>query len=161
MAKYKAQATADSGAFQEFVEEIIEMDMIAQNGNVETYELVTTMDVNHRLDLSEGVISYTELCEACGSELEKDDYMETDSGSVCLRCQVDAMGHEEPLTVSQAALLSGLSDRGIRKAIDNDLLKAIKFGRDWMIVRGDLDDWMKNRRAEHRPERGADRAQQC
>ena len=102
MAKYKVSAIANSGAFQAIMDEIVEMELRNtetkvvdhEMEQVEHYDLITTMCVDRQLDLSEGVLQYTEYCEICGAELEE-DYLETDTGSVCKQCQDEAEALEE------------------------------------------------------------------
>ncbi len=49
------------------------------------------------------------------------------------------------LTTAQAAELAGISRKGILQAIERGRLKAVKFGRDWMIDQADWEAWLSSR----------------
>jgi len=93
MAKYRVTAKANSGAFVDFTEYIKEMDLIEQDGDNEVYEITTNMDIENKLNQSHGVVDYSEHCELCGGFFGC-DYMETDTGSVCSKCQSEAEGYD-------------------------------------------------------------------
>jgi excisionase family DNA binding protein len=57
----------------------------------------------------------------------------------------------ERLTVKKAAEIAELTEMAIRAAANKGRLKAEKFGRDWVIYRKDLEDWLAHN--EHRPGR--------
>jgi excisionase family DNA binding protein len=52
-----------------------------------------------------------------------------------------------PLSVADAASLAGISDRGIRKAINARRLRADRVGRSWVIDRVDLQQFLQTREA--------------
>lgn len=45
----------------------------------------------------------------------------------------------EYVTVNQAAELLGMTPQSVRQAINDDRLRAQKFGRDWQIKRADVE----------------------
>lgn len=48
------------------------------------------------------------------------------------------------LTVTQAALKSGLSDRAIRKAITRGDLRAQQYGKTYVIEAAELERWLND-----------------
>ena len=57
------------------------------------------------------------------------------------------------LTTLEAAETVGLTRKAIIQAIARDKLRAVKFGRDWVVLRGDLMDWLASPRKVGRPVR--------
>ena len=106
MAKYRVTAIKDGNAFARFGKDLLECNYVGteykiidhERVAVEHYDIVTTMSMDRRLDLSDDVVRYLECCEICGvCETDSDGpWLETDTGSVCSsQCQADAKGANE------------------------------------------------------------------
>lgn len=97
MAKYQVKTIPMSGAFQSVIDRVTEQHLVSVETRrvgkavepVEVWEITTDCDISRSLDLSDGVISYNELCEICSGVLNS-AYLETDTGCVCNQCQRDA-----------------------------------------------------------------------
>ena len=61
------------------------------------------------------------------------------------------MERGEALTVAQAAREAGVANETIRRAAREGRLRARKFGRDWVIIRADLEYWQQY--GQHTPGR--------
>jgi excisionase family DNA binding protein len=57
------------------------------------------------------------------------------------------------LSVADCAAELGIEPDSVRKLIARDLLRARKLGRDWYILRPDLEAYKKRRRDPGRPRR--------
>lgn len=54
------------------------------------------------------------------------------------------MSQLDLLTLPEAAVIAGLSPVTLRVQIRNQRLDAVKRGRDWMVTRKALTDYLKN-----------------
>jgi excisionase family DNA binding protein len=61
----------------------------------------------------------------------------------------------QPLTLAQAAEESGIAAATLRKQIHNRRIKAIKQGRDWIIPRHELVNYLSSRAPQGRPSTSA------
>jgi excisionase family DNA binding protein len=61
---------------------------------------------------------------------------------------------EELLTATQAAELLGVNDSRIRQMIRDEGLKAQRFGRAWMLRRGDVEEYHREHRQPEPGRRG-------
>lgn len=55
------------------------------------------------------------------------------------------------LTTTQAATVLGLEPRTVSKFIRRGVLKAEKFGRDWMIAEAEIERYQSERKKAGRP----------
>lgn len=55
------------------------------------------------------------------------------------------------LTTTQAAELLGLAARTVRAHIKAGNIKAIQYGRDWLIAPEELERFRREKRPAHRP----------
>lgn len=55
------------------------------------------------------------------------------------------------ISTKEAAEILGLSLRGVQKMIEEGRLKAVRIGRDNLIVRGDLEDIKRKSKAGRPP----------
>jgi len=51
-----------------------------------------------------------------------------------------------PLTVNEAARILGVTPRRVRQLVESGALPATRFGREWAIARGSVEDRVKARR---------------
>lgn len=71
---------------------------------------------------------------------------------------IDAGGLEEPdpyYSLASAAELYGLSATTLRHQIEKGVLSGVKFGRNWVVHRDDLDKYMIERSRKAKPVRSA------
>ena len=71
---------------------------------------------------------------------------------------IDASGLEEPdpyYSLAAAAELYGLSPTTLRHQIERKVLRGVKFGRNWVVHRDDLDDYVRERSRKAKPVRSA------
>ncbi len=69
---------------------------------------------------------------------------------------IDTNGLEEPepyYALAAAAEQCGLSATTLRHQIEKGVLHGVKFGRNWMVHRDDLDDYMRERSRKAKPTR--------
>ena len=71
---------------------------------------------------------------------------------------IDSSGLEEPdpyYSLAAAAELYGLSPTTLRHQIERGVLPGVKFGRNWVVHRDDLDEYMKERSRKAKPVRSS------
>lgn len=61
---------------------------------------------------------------------------------------------DELMTAAQAAELLGVNDSRIRQMIREEGLKAQRFGRSWMLRRGDVEEYSREHRQPQPGKRG-------
>ncbi len=89
------------------------------------------------------------ICAVCGVECYSDG-IDSD-GIVKHFCEAHHPLVE--LTSQKAAEVAGLTQKAILQAIARGKLSSRKFGRDWVILRGDLMDWLASPRKVGHPAR--------